>query len=52
MYSVFVVSKLGYVALDTYVLVLKDPGSDVQGSGLSKIGVPGRTLTWKDIQNP
>jgi hypothetical protein len=24
----------------------------VQGSGLSKIGVPGRTLTWKDIQNP
>jgi len=52
MYSVFVVSKLGYVALDTYVIAFKDPGSDVQGSGLSKIGVPDRTLTWKEIETP
>jgi hypothetical protein len=34
------------------MIVLKDPGSDAQGSGLSKIGVSDRTLAWKDNETP
>jgi hypothetical protein len=52
MYSFFVVSNSGYVALDIYVIIPEDPGRDLQGSGRSKIGVPERTLAWKDSGTP